>query len=105
MTAQKERLRRLRWEILNLVYRNHHDQKPRLTDSIIFGVLERLHYDASLNEVRTLLQDMKGRGWLSYASEKDLDTGRTRIFKIEITPEGRDQVEDSDARDPALSKG
>ncbi len=88
-----ETVRRLRGEILELVYEGHHAQRSRLTDLILWGVLKRLQYDVSQNDVLTTLQDLSDRKYLSFTEDRNERTGVVRITQIQITPSGRDLVE------------
>lgn len=88
-----EHKRRLRGVILQLVYENQESQRSRLDDLSLHAALERLHYDVSRNQVKTLLQDLAERGYLSSTIEKNRDTGQVYLRKIQITPSGRDVVE------------
>lgn len=90
MNNGPERDARLRGEILRILDDNHRRQRRRLDDQILFGILERLHFDAYLNEVRTLLQDLQERGYVKFAEERDRVKGVVAIRKIQITPDGRD---------------
>jgi len=88
-----ETRKRLRGEILELVDEGHQEQRSRFTDVILWGVLQRLKYDVSQNEVITILQDLKDRDYLTFDQVKDRRTGIVRIFQIQITPKGRDLLE------------
>ncbi len=92
-----ETRKRLRGEILELVDEGHHEQRSRFTDVILWGVLQRLKYDVSQNDVVTLLQDLKDRGYISFDQVKDQRTGKVRISQIQITPDGRDLLEGTTA--------
>ncbi|MFQ5696272.1 MAG: hypothetical protein ACE5HB_09810 [Terriglobia bacterium] len=93
--------RRLRRVILQLVYENQESQRHRLDDITLHSALDRLHHDVSRNGVRTVLQDLRERGFLRFVSEKNVDTGKVALRKIEITPGGRDIVEGT-KQDPAV---
>jgi hypothetical protein len=90
--AAIERTRRLRGAILELVCENHDLQGSRYRLITLWGVMERLRYDVGRNEVATLLQDLKDRGYLGLKQTKDEDTNRIDIEEIQITPKGRDLV-------------
>jgi len=91
-----ETKRRLRGVILKLVYENHEKQRHRLDDLTLHGVLERLHYDLSRNEVRTLVQDLGERDCLKCIEERDKDSGKVSLRQIQILPRGRDLIEKSE---------
>jgi hypothetical protein len=88
-----ETRKRLRGEILELVDEGHQEQRSRFTDVILWGVLQRLKYDVSQNDVITVLQDLKDRSYLTFEQDKDRRTGVVRISQIQITPRGRDLLE------------
>lgn len=92
-----ETRKRLRGEILELVDEGHQEQRSRFTDVILWGVLQRLKYDVSQNDVITLLQDMRDRGYLTFEQDKDRRTNQVRISLIQITPAGRDLLEGTKA--------
>lgn len=100
--AMAEARRRLRGEILELVCEGHDAQHSRFTDAILWGVLQRLKYDCSQNEVATLLQDLKARGLLEFNQEKRGRSNEVRITLIQITPRGRDLVEGNIPDDPGV---
>jgi|SRR5947209_13087257 len=100
--AIAEARRRLRGEILELVCEGHDNQRSRFTDAILWGVLQRLKYDCSQNEVVTLLQDLKSRGCLEFHQEKRGRSNEVRITLIQITPKGRDLVEGNIPDDPGV---
>src|SRR6185437_11085173 len=84
---------RLRGEILELVNEGHQEQRARMNDLVLWGVLQRLQYDVSQNDVLTLLQDLGERGYLTFSQDKNPRTREVRISQIQITPKGRDLVE------------
>jgi transcription initiation factor IIE alpha subunit len=93
--------RRLRAEILKLLYENHESQRTRLDDVTLSGVLERLGFDVHVNLVRELLQDLQERNCVKFDQEKNRRTGEVTIRKIQILPHGRDIIEKT-ALDPAV---
>jgi predicted transcriptional regulator len=96
-----EAWKRLRGQILELVDEGHKEQRSRLTAIILWGVLQRLKYDVSENDVITLLQDLKERGYLALNEEKNRRNGYVTISQIQITPRGRDLLEGT-LTDPAV---
>lgn len=96
-----DRLRRLRGAILTLIYDNHARQSHRLEMLTLAGALERLFFECSLNDLVTVLQDLRERGYLTFEETKDKWTRRVRIGQIQITPSGRDVVEGT-RKDPAI---
>jgi transcription initiation factor IIE alpha subunit len=87
--------RRLRGEILKLIYENHESQRTRLDDVTLAGVLERLGFDVYVNLVRELLQDLQERNCVKFEEEKNRRTGEMTIRKIQILPRGSDVVEET----------
>jgi hypothetical protein len=88
-----ETRKRLRGEILELVDEGHQEQRSRLNDLVVWGVLQKLKYDVSQNDVITMLQDLESRGYLRFVQDKNRRTGEIRISQIEILPAGRDLLE------------
>jgi len=87
------RVKRLRGVVLELVYTGHREQRSRLDDVALWGLLQELQYDVSQNDVLTLLQDLRERSLLTFEEKKNRFFGRTEIRLIQITPQGRDLVE------------
>jgi hypothetical protein len=84
---------RLRGAILELVDEGHKEQRARMNDLVLWGVLQKLQYDVSQNDVLAILQDLGERGYLQFSQEKNWRTHEVRISKIQITPKGRDLLE------------
>jgi hypothetical protein len=97
-----EHVKRIRGLILELVNEGHQAQSPRLSDVMMWALLQRLNHEVSQNDVITVLQDLGDRGYLKFVQEKNRRTGIVTISQIQITPEGRDQLEGNDPPDPAL---
>ncbi|MGH9580042.1 MAG: hypothetical protein ACRD2R_03535 [Terriglobales bacterium] len=93
LTAQQKR--RLRGEILQLVGEGHDSQRARLDDTTLWGALRRLGHDVGRLHVLTLLQELEGRGYLSFKETKDEYTSRVRISEIELMARGRDLLEET----------
>jgi transcription initiation factor IIE alpha subunit len=93
MSANAQVKRRLRGEVLKLVYENHEAQRTRLDDVTLTGVLERLGFDVFVNLVREILQDLGERELVKFEEEKNRVTGKISIRKIQILPKGRDVIE------------
>ncbi|MCU1308243.1 MAG: hypothetical protein JWN45_2938 [Acidobacteriaceae bacterium] len=91
--TQAENIRQLRATILTTVYDNHRKQHSRLRLVQLAGVLETLFFDIALNDLVTVLQDLKERRYLEFKENKDRWTHRVNIGEIQITPKGRDLVE------------
>ncbi len=93
--------RRLRGLILRLIYNNHARQRTRLDDLTIHGGIQRMSFDVSRDEIKTVLQDLADRFYVRFAQEKDEETGRISLRLVQITAEGRDIVERT-KKDPAV---
>ena len=96
-----EAWKRLRGAILELVDEGHREQRSRMNDLVLWGVLQKLLYDVSQNDVITLLQDLGDRGYLAFTQTKNPRTSEVRISQIQITPKGRDVLEGTEP-DPAV---
>jgi len=99
--ANVQHKRRLRGKMLKLVYENHEAQGHRLDDVTLASVLERLLFDAPMNLVREILQDLQERRFISFDLERDRSTGAIAIRRIQVTPSGRDIIEET-LSDPAV---
>ena len=100
MAAAK--MKRLRGAILQLLCTNHDAQSSRFDATALWSALVRgLNFDASRNEVKTILQDLCGRGYCTCVERKDKNTGEVWISQIELTPKGRDLLEET-ITDPAV---
>ena len=93
MITGPQQKRRLRGVVLKLIYENHEEQKHRLDDVTLTGVLERLQFDVYVNLVREILQDLEERKLVSFYTERNRMTGTKAIRMIQILPGGRDIVE------------
>ena len=88
--------KRLRGAILKLLQTNHNQQSTRFDSTALWSALVRgLGFDASRNDVMTMLQDLCGRMYVVYKEKKNDDTGEVRIWQIELTPRGRDLLEET----------
>jgi hypothetical protein len=88
-----EQVKRLRGAVLELVYSRHRGQQSRMDHVALWNMLIELQHDAGENDVITVLQDLKERGYTTFAEKKNRFTNRTEISLIQITPKGRDLVE------------
>ncbi len=84
---------RLRGRILHLLYENQEEQGSRLESLVLHGVLDRLHFDISINGLHTLLQDLKDRSYVKFKQDKNKRTGEVILYHIQITAAGRDLLE------------
>jgi hypothetical protein len=88
--------KRLRGMILELL------QTSRFDSSMLWSALVRgLGFDASENDVITMLQDLRGRSYVEYREIRNLRVGEYRIVQIELCPKGRDLLEGT-ITDPAV---
>lgn len=94
-------LRRHRGAILQFVYTGHAEQMSRMDDVALWGLLQNMAFSVGQEEVITLLQQLKARGYLDFTEKKNRWTNRTEITKIVITPAGEDLVEHT-KEDPAV---
>lgn len=98
--AKNQRIRRL---ILDTLRTNHDEQGSRFDSSLLWSILVRTFgFDLSENELFTMLQDLCGRGYISYVEQKNLRKGEYRIVQIELMPKGRDLLEGNIPPDPAV---
>ncbi|HWR37022.1 MAG TPA: hypothetical protein VN622_14260 [Clostridia bacterium] len=97
-----EQMKRLRGQVLEILYANHRAQRPRLDSLTLWGALRRLLWDLGRNDVRTVLQDLKRRGYVSYTTQRDKDTNRETMSQIMIEPKGTDLVEGPPPTDDAI---
>lgn len=91
----------LRAAILGLVYDNQRRRFSRLGLVQLGGALEKLFYDLSLDDLITVLEDLKERGYIDFDRSKDQRTWHVQVEKIRILPAGRDLVEKTTS-DPAV---
>jgi hypothetical protein len=94
--------KRLRGVILELLQTNHDQQRSRFDSTMLWSALVRgLGFDASENDVMTVLQDLHGRGYVTYTEIKNARKGEYHIVQIELQPRGRDLLEGT-ITDPAV---
>jgi hypothetical protein len=107
MMADVEQIKRLRGVTLTLVYSRHREQQSRMDHVMLWAMLRKLQHDVGLNDVVTVLQDLKDRGMVTFEQTKDKKTNEVRISLLQITPLGRDLVEETiDPNDyPAITLG
>jgi hypothetical protein len=105
---QAENIRELRATMLQIVYDNHFGRKSRLRLTPLHGALERLFFDISEDELVTVLEDLQERGYLTFTrdEQKWRKSRELIIGEIQITPRGRDLVEDAPGarvKEPGIS--
>lgn len=92
----------LRGTVLMLLRTNHDAQNSRFDSTALWSALVRgLSFEVSRNELKTVLQDLKGRGYVDFKQQKDNDSGAIYIVQIELCPKGRDLLEGT-IDDPAV---
>ena len=92
---QADNVRNLRAAILQVVYDNHFGRRSRLRLTPLHGALDRLRFDVSEDELVTVLEDLKERGYITFTrdEEKWRKSRDLVIGEIQIMPAGRDLVE------------
>jgi hypothetical protein len=98
---QAQKNKRYRGVILQVVYNNHADQLSRMDDLELWGFFQGINVHIGQNAVLSLLQDLGGRGYLTFQEKQNRISGRCEISLIEITGPGRNLVERI-ATDPAV---
>lgn len=96
------KMKHLRGTVLKLLRTNHDQQSSRFDSTALWSALVRgLGFDVSKNEVKTVLQDLQGRGYVRFQQKKDWSIGEVYITQIELCPKGRDLLE-ATIDDPAV---
>lgn len=90
---QAENIKHIRGKVLRLVYENQQMRNSRLTQTTLWSILDRLHFDVGENDVEAVLEDLKARDYLTYEVFRDRKTNERKFQKIEIRPKGCDAVE------------
>lgn len=87
-------VRVLRAAILKAVYVNHRQRAPRLSLVVLHGHLDKF-FDLSEDDLVTLLEDLKDRGYVTYQRDEKLwkKSRAVRISQLQLTPGGSDLVE------------
>jgi len=97
-----EMTKRLRGASLEALDVNHRKQKQRLDLHVLWSLLKKLGYaDLAKNDLITVLQDLKDRGYVEFDQKRNEWTGEIRVSQIEIEPKGRDLLERT-TNDPAV---
>jgi hypothetical protein len=86
-------LRRHRGMILQFIRDNHHSQLPPMDDLSLWALLMDMGYHVGQDYVITLVQELKGAGYLNFTENFNRVSGKTRLEGIMITSEGRRLVE------------
>ena len=85
--------KRLRGAILEILNTRHQAQQSRLDHVALWHVLLDLRFDLGENDLLTLLQDLYDRRLIAYEESRDRRTNRVSVFKLQLTPAGRDLCE------------
>ena len=85
--------KRLRGAILEILNTRHQSQQSRVDHVALWHIMRDLSFDLGENEVLTLLQDLYDRNLVLYEESRDRRTNRVNIYKLRLTPEGRDLCE------------
>lgn len=94
--------KRLRAAILEILNTRHQAQQSRLDHVALWHVMLDLRFDLGENDLLTLLQDLFDRRLIVYEESRDRRTNRVSVFKLQLTPAGRDLCEGT-TRDPAVN--
>jgi hypothetical protein len=98
---QPRKKRMFRGEILRMLAVGHAQQQPRKDDTQLALALRDNLWDIDINDVLTIMQEMKGRGWVTFRADRSEFSSRVRLSKIEILPPGVDLYEGT-TTDPAV---
>jgi hypothetical protein len=93
--------KRFRGEVLRMLSVRHGQQRSRMDDVALCHALRSLAWDIDINDVVTILQEMKGRNWVGFRQIKSIYNRRAEISQIEILPDGQDLV-DQTTMNPAV---
>jgi hypothetical protein len=100
--ADAEQNKRLRGAILEILNSRHRTQQSRLDHVALWHIMLDLRFDLGEDELLTLLQDLCDRDLIAYEETRDRRTNRVSIFKLQVTPQGRDLCEGT-YTNPAVS--
>jgi hypothetical protein len=93
--------KRFRGEVLRMLAVRHGLQQERMDDVALTHALRSLAWEVDINDIATILQEMKGRAWVDFAQIRSIYNRRLEISKIEILPAGQDLV-DQTTTNPAV---
>lgn len=85
--------RRLRGAILEILNTRHGAQLSRLDHVALWHIMLDLRFDLGEDDLLTLLQDLCDRGLIVYEESRDRRTNRVSLYKLQLTPDGRDLCE------------
>lgn len=89
--------KRLRAAILELLNTRHTEQQSRVDHVALWHIMLDLRFDVGEHDVITLLQDLSDRGYVKCEQSRDRRTNRVSIYRIQLTPAGRDLCEGTTA--------
>jgi hypothetical protein len=72
-----------------------------MDDVALCHALRSLAWDIDINDIVTILQEMKGREWVEFRQIKSIFNRRAELSQIEILPDGQDLV-DQTTTNPAV---
>ena len=93
--------KRLRGAILEILNTRHQSQQSRVDHVALWHIMLDLRFDLGENDLLTLLQDLRDRTLLTYEQTRDRRTNRVSLFKLQLTPAGRDLCEGTETN-PAI---
>jgi hypothetical protein len=93
--------KRFRGEVLRMLAVRHGQQQSRMDDVALCHALRSLAWEVDINDVVTILQEMKQREWVTFRFIKSIYNRRTEISQIEIMPAGQDLM-DQTTTNPAV---
>ena len=95
--ADAQQNERLRGAILEILNTRHGAPQSRLDHVALWHIMLDLRFDLGENDLLTLLQDLYDRQLLRYDETRDRRTNRVSLFKLQLTPAGRDLCEGTTA--------
>jgi len=96
-----DKKRKLRGEVLRILSESHAQQKSRMDDLALCHLLRAIAWDVDMNDVVTIVQEMKGRDWVTFRQLRNVYLRRVQLLEIEILPDGQDLV-DQTTSNPAV---
>ena len=97
-----QQTKRLRGAILEILNTRHEAQQSRIDHVALWHIMLDLRFDLGENDLLYLLQDLRDRQLLRYEETRDRRSNRVTIFKLQLTPQGRDLCEGTTAN-PAVN--
>jgi hypothetical protein len=85
--------KRLRGAILEILNTRHQTQQSRVDHVALWHIMLDLRFDLGENDLLTLLQDLFDRRLITYEESRDRRTNRVSVFRLQLTPSGRDLCE------------